>query len=982
MTGRHRLNGGRKRGFSMSAILIGRVRRLSLVSSAAAALFACPAHAQAGPAATALAPTDSTAPDTADEDASAEVTVTGTRIVRNGFNAPTPVTVVTANDLDARSDTNVADALNLLPQINTSVTQTSQPTAISGGALGVNLLSLRGLGATRTLVLQDGKRVINTSFNTAAAAPDINHIPQNLIARVDIVTGGASAVYGSDALAGVVNFVLDHNFTGLKAEATRGITTYGDNGAYDVSLAAGAKFGPDDRGHILLSGQLAGNDGVRDNRRPWNRSGGAVFVNPGYTATNGQPFYLVGEQIGSSNATPGGLITAGPLRGTLFGPGGSVGTFTFGTVSSNNAMQGGDYQISRLDDGFGLVARDRRRVAYGRASYALADALNLYVEGQYARSQDSTITLPYRRQGNLTIRSDNAFIPQSVRTRLAAAGQTTFTLGTSTGDIGRVEVRNTRELTRFAVGGDGRFDVLGSSWKWDGYYQESRNKIRSTAGNNVIVARFLQATDAVATANGTIICRSTLTNPADGCVPFNPLGTGVNTAAAVGYVTGTAFRNDRLKQNVTALNLTGSPFATWAGPVSIALGAERRFERVSGLASALDEANAFGSGNYHASFGSYKVEEGYLEADVPLLRDSSLGRSLDFNGAVRRTHYSTSGNVTTWKLGAVYAPIDDIKFRVTRSRDIRAPNLGELFSAGQSASGANVIDRLNGNQVNSTFIALRRGNPLLQPEVAKTLGVGAVVTPRFLPGFQASLDYFDIDIGNAVKIPNEQTVIDLCAAGDQASCAFITRNAAGQITIIATPPANYLSQDARGIDGELSYRRPLGDGDAGPALILRALGSYLISLKNVDNIASTQGAGTTGDFGGILASGPYAPRFRSTVTAGYEDARVSAAVTWRYIAPVKTNRLLTECTTTCPTNNVLTISDNSVAANSVFDLSLRFRPDAGNRKAEFLFAVDNVFNKAPPFVPGRVDIGFYSGQINYYYDRIGRTFRTGFRVNL
>ena len=431
-----------------------------------------------------------------------QVVVTGSRIVRNGFNAPTPVTVLGAGELNARSDTNVADAINLLPQVNSSVTQTSQPTAISGGALGVNLLNLRGLGPTRTLVLQDGKRIINTSFNTAAAAPDINQIPQNLISRVDVVTGGASAVYGSDALAGVVNFVLDHEFTGLKGEAAGGITTYGDNKAYDVSLAAGIKFGPDKRGHILLSGQLAGNAGVHGNNRPWNPAGGAVFTNLNYTATNGQPFYLVGDQIGSSNATPGGLITAGPLRGTLFGAGGVVSTFTFGLVSTNNAMQGGDWRVSRLDDGYDLAARDRRHNLFGRASYELADALNIYVEGQWSKTRDSAVTNPYRRQGNLTIRSDNAFIPASVSTRLAAAGLTSFTLGTLTGDIGRVVVRNTRELKRWAVGGDGHFNIGRSEWKWDAYYQQSRNLIDSSAGNNVIVANFLLATDAGAQRGG------------------------------------------------------------------------------------------------------------------------------------------------------------------------------------------------------------------------------------------------------------------------------------------------------------------------------------------------------------------------------------------------------------------------------------------------------------------------------------------------
>ena len=960
---------------------IARLRAHALASVAiAAAGWTAPAFAQDAPP----PPPGMTAPsDVAAEPEGEAIVVTGSRTARAGFDAPTPVTVLDERALEARADTNIADAINLLPQLTGSVTQVSQPTAISGGALGVNLLNLRGLGPTRTLILQDGKRVIPTSFNTAAAAPDINHIPNGLVQRVDIVTGGASAVYGSDALAGVVNFVLDHDFTGLKGEATGGITTYGDNEAYNVSLTAGLAFGPEKRGHILLSGEVAGNAGVTGNRRPWNPAGGAVFVNPNYTATNGQPFYLVGDQIGSSNATPGGLITAGPLRGTLFGPGGTPTVFNFGLASSNNTMQGGDWRVSRLDDGYNIAARDRRHVLFGRASYQVADALNLYGEYQWSRSRDTTITNPYRRQGNLTIQADNAFIPPAIAARLTALGLSNFTMGTTTGDIGRVGVENIRELSRWAIGGDGKFNIGTTNWQWDAYYQQSRNGVYSSANNNVIVSRFLLAVDAVRNpATGAIVCRSTLTNPTNGCVPFNVMGIGVNQPGAINYVTGTAFRNDLLRQNVAAANLVGTPFETWAGPVSVAVGIEHRFEAVEGFASALDEANSFGAGNYHASFGSYKVTEEYLEATVPLARDLSFADSLELNGAVRHTNYSTSGSVTTWKVGGIYAPVPDIRFRVTRSRDIRAPNLGELFSAGQSASGANIIDPFTGNSTVSTFIALRRGNPTLQPEVADTLGLGVVLAPSMIPGLQASIDYYKIDIDNAVKIPNEQTVVNLCFAGNEQACGFITRNSAGVISIIATPPANVLSQDAEGIDMEIGYRLPLStiNGGLAGAVTLRALGNYVISLKNVDTIAESQGAGVQGDFGGIIASGPFAPKFRSTVTLGYEDERLSTSIAWHYISPSKLNNLLTECTSGCPTGN-RTISENDIDSNSTFDYSISYKPFRDNDSAVF-FAVDNVLNQAPPFVPGRVDIGFYTGQYGLFYDRIGRTFRGGIRFKM
>lgn len=947
--------------------------RLKAAALSSVSVFACLMVSYPAVAQTSAAKVGATSLD--------EVVVTGSRVVRDGYEAPTPLTVLDEQVLRARGDINIADAINQLPQLSNSVTQTSQPTAVSGGALGVNQLSLRALGPTRTLVLLDGKRVINSSITTALAAPDINHIPNSLVSRVEVVTGGASAAYGSDALSGVVNFILDDKFTGLKGEIAGGATTFGDNAAYHASLTAGAAFGPDNRGHIVASGEVAFNDGVDGVHRPWNPAGGGIFTNPNYTATNGQPFYLVGTRLGVNNATPGGVITGGPLRGVLFGPGGAPTTFDFGLVSSNNAMQGGDWRVSRLDDGYDLVSQDKRSVLYGRASYEVSQALNVYAEYQYAKSRDTGTVNPFRRSGNLTIQADNAFIPAEVRAQLVARGLTSFVMGTTNGDIGRGQVENIRELNRWAVGGDGRFDAMGSTWRWDAYYQESRNVVDSALRNTVVdTGRYLRALDAVVSpVTGGIVCRSTVANPTDGCVPYNVMGIGVNQPSVIAYVTGTNSRHDVMKQEVVAANLSGAPFSTWAGPVSLAVGVEHRRESVGGFASARDPVT---NGGYRPTIGAYEVTEGYAETVVPLAKDLAWAKSLEFNGAVRLTDYSTSGKVTTWKLGATYAPTDDIRFRATRSRDIRAPNIGELFAGGQAASGANIIDPFNGNRVQTGVIALRRGNPSLKPESADTWGVGVVVSPSFLPGLQASVDYYKIDIKGAVKIPNEQTVVNLCFAGVQSVCPFIER-VNGAITVISTPPANVLSQDAEGIDAEFSYRMRLSDiNDAWAGnLTLRAMGNYVISLKNADITGVSQGAGVVGNFGGIVSSGPSAPRFRSTVRLGYDHEAWDASLTWRYVSPNKLNRILTECAASCPAGNPLTISDNRVSSHSLFDFAASYKLVRSSEAVLFV-AVDNIFNKGPPFVPGQVDIAFFTGQYTIGYDRIGRTVRVGVRFKL
>ena len=884
--------------------------------------------------------------------------------------------------LKAIAPTNIADAVNRLPALNGSITPRTSITSVSSGALGVNQLNLRGLGAGRTLVLLDGKRIINSSANTGFSAPDVNTVPSALVSRVEVVTGGASAAYGSDALAGVVNFVIDRKFTGIKASLQGGETTYGDDKNYLGSLTLGTAFASG-RGHLLLSGEYARNDGIKGTPRPWNDNSAIVFTNPGYTATNGQPFYLLARQIGVSTGTPGGLITQGPLRGVVFGPGGTPGTFNFGTVApAGNVMTGGDWRYSRIDNGVDLDGAQTRITGYGRLSFDVTDGIELYAEGQYAHTRASSTATPNRRLNNLTIRSDNPFIPAAVAAQMTTLGLTSFVLGTTNGDIGRVGIFNQRDMTRFAVGADGKFDAAGSNWNWDVYYQRSDNIIRSEARNAGYTANYLRAVDAVRNpATGAIVCRSTLTDPTNGCVPFNPMGLGVNDARAIAYVTGTASRREVLTEDVGALNLRGEPFSTWAGPVTLAFGIEHRRESVTGTADALGEANSFFAGNYHASRGSYNVTEGYLEAEIPLAKDQPWAKSLDLNGAVRATNYSTSGYVTTWKIGATYAPVSDIRFRATHSRDIRAPNLGELFSAGQTVSGTTLFDPFTNTNLSNSF-SLTAGNPSLKPEIADTNGVGVVLSPSFIRGFQASVDFYSIKVKDAVAVPGAQSVVDLCFQGNTTLCSAITR-VGGVINTVAVLPQNIAGQFTKGLDVDVSYQIPLSSvaSSLGGKLLLRGTANYVFKLRTTDNTGTYEGAGVVGNFTTLNITALSSPKFRSTASATYSDAVFDATVTWRHVGPGVYNNAFIACTSGCPAGNN-TISGNSIDANDLIDLGFALRPFSSNRSAEIFFAVDNVFNKAPPLIYGVVQDGYYQGQSNFAYDRIGRSFRAGLRIKL
>ena len=961
-----------------------RARRSSLdlfcgVSATAVSLFFCVGTAQAQIADSSIEPAPPAQEAVVDESA---IVVTGTRIDRDGYEAPTPVSVLGAESLNAIGATNIAESVNRLPQLASSVTNRSQPAGISGGALGVNQMNLRGLGVGRTLVLLDGRRMVNSAITTQFAAPDVNNVPNALVTRVDVVTGGASAAYGSDALTGVVNFVLDHNFEGLKGSIQGGITDYGDNEEFLGTLTAGTAFSGG-RGHMLVSTELAYNAGVKGNTRPFNRTSVNVIRNPAWTATNGLPGYLVAYGTGVSNATEGGLITAGPLRGVLFGQGGQLGTFDFGTVATNNTMVGGDWRYSRIDDGLDLVAQGLRATAYGRLSYEVTDNIELYAEGQYSYTKANTTGTPNRRHGNLTIRSDNPFIPAALAARMTTLGLTSFTMGTVNADIGRVVVDNKRTMSRFVFGATGDFDFVGSNWTWDTSYQQSHSGIDSSAKNNGIVANYLLAVDAVRSpSTGSIICRSTLTDPTNGCVPYNAIGVGVNTQQAINYVTGVSFRHDSLRQSVAQVSLRGEPFNTWAGPVSVAFGAEHRKESVSGAATALDEATAFFTGNYRATNASYNVTEGFLETVVPLAKDIPFAKSLDLNGAVRATDYSTSGYVTTWKIGATYAPIDDIKLRITRSRDIRAPNLGELFSGGRTSSGTPVLDPFTNTNVPSIF-SRAAGNPGLSPEKANSLGFGVVLSPSFIPGLQGSIDFYKIDVDGAIRVPSAQSIIDLCFSGVTATCQNIERTG-GVISLVVTNPQNVQKLKAKGLDFELSYRKRLSDivEDWGGELSLRAYATRFIDLQQVDNGVVTEGAGAVGRFAINSSGALVSPNFRSMVSATYKNDALNATVSWRHVGSGVYNNAFTQCNTGCPTGSRNSIDQNYIEASDIFDIGIAYRPFEETRDLEFFIAVDNVFNTDPPIVAGDTVNGYYQGQVNFDYDRIGRTFRTGVRFKL
>jgi iron complex outermembrane recepter protein len=903
----------------------------------------------------------------ADADELTEIVVTGTRIERDGYEAPTPTSVIGADEIAAKAPTNLADFVNELPALAPANTPRSNIAFVSAGLVGINALNLRNLGENRTLVLLDGQRI---AASTLTGWVDVNQIPQALVERVDVVTGGVSADWGSDAVAGVVNFILDKDFTGLKGEAQGGVTTYGDDRNYKVALTAGTGFA-DNRGHFLINGEIFHSDGITGiGSRKWY-NGAKIVPNP--DTSPGQPA-LLSVPHGGYTFTPGGYIVDGPLAGTYFGAGGTPLQLKQGPVSGFLYMQdGGAWPYNDIGTTGDLDPEMSRQNVFTRLSFDISDQFQVFAQGSYGRAKAEDDTIYYLNY--FGIQPDNAFLPASI----AAQVTDPFTLGIAPQDMGAIPASSERSSWRGVVGANGDFDAWGSAWKWDAYWQKGASRAYSST-YIPINGNIADAVDAVRDANGIIVCRSTLTNPNNGCIPFNAFGTGVNDPAVLNYVSGLAWGINRLTQDVVAGTLHGDPWSSWAGEISIAAGLEHRREAVSGSNDPLSTNNSYWAGNYHASFGSYHVTEGFIEAVVPLAKDLPLAKSLDLNGAVRATDYSTSGSVTTWKAGLTYSPIDDITVRVTRSRDIRAPNLSELFQANQTQS-ALLNDTATGTS--PTVFIVTSGNINLTPEESDSLGVGLVLHPRFLPGFAASVDYYDIKIDDAISSVDPQTEIDQCNAGNTVFCSQVTRdpsgpliNGLGPIISVANSPINFATQIARGLDIEASYRRPLRVGNLG----LRLLAThYLENSFNNGISAPTDTVGTNG-FNTFLKNS--LPDWRYLATVSWDQDVVALSLTARGFSDGVQNTSYIQCTSSCAASTAdhQTINDNHLPGAVYFDanLTVKFGP-----QAETFLTVDNILNKDPVQVaygPGLAIAPISTNPV--LYDVIGRVFRLGVRFRM
>lgn len=812
-----------------------------------------------------------------------EVVVTGSQLARTGFDTPTPVTVVSLADVQRVAAPNIADALNQLPALKPSVTpqSTTNISKLAGG----NYLDLRGLSYLRTLTLIDGKRYVPAS---PEGVVNVNTIPQAVIGGVEVVTGGASAAYGSDAVAGVINFKLDHRLEGARGSVQYGVSDRGDRENVLLSAAFGSRFA-DGRGHVLLGAEYADTKGVpRLSDRSWGRSG--QIANPASTPTNAAPSFVLASDSRVSNAAYGGVINSATgangtalLRGLEFLSGGQVGRFDYGTMTTATQQNGGSGVLNAGDNV--LEQPYDRWAIFGTGEFELRPGMTLY--GNLSYSGSSLFGDNITGNDQIVIQRDNPFIPAAVRSVLDADPSiTNFTMGRSLNDYAR-GVYDQEAWTWQATGGV-RGD-LNETWSYDlsfAYGESRNNTIFRDARNTAKWRDALDVVDNPNTPGVDPVCRSTLTDPSNGCIPLNlfgPLAPG-EQSAAVASILGDSVRDWRQRQEVADIVVRGAPWALPAGDLSVAVGLHARTFKSDVLSDPISETRPGGNtvyrvGNTIPFSGKETVREAFAEVLIPILADTAFAKRLEVDLAGRITDYKTSGQVETWKAGLNYTVNDMVRFRATRSRDIRAPNLQELFAAGQTLI-FNINDTLRGESylVSTT----QAGNPNLKPEKADTLTAGVVLQP--LPRLRLSLDYYNIEIEGAIAALSASQIATGCLNGDQALCALTMREPStngtspGRFVSILLAPANFQSIKTDGFDFEASYNVPVGPGQ----LDMRAL----VTFTNKLDLLGVAGAKTklAGNLAQPLVDGVNGTsHWRGQAMVGYRVDGYRFDVTGRYV---------------------------------------------------------------------------------------------------
>ncbi|RFP08096.1 MULTISPECIES: TonB-dependent receptor domain-containing protein [unclassified Duganella] len=931
------------------------------------------------------------------------VQITGTRLALPGAESPSPLQILSAADIAASGATNLQELLQKNPTLGAPAFSRANSNFLPTGG-GIATVNLRNLGEARTLVLVNGRRFV--AGVSGSSAVDLNAIPTDFIERVELMTGGASATYGSDAVAGVINIILKRNLSGLSFDAGGGRSSHGDDFKKKLALSYGLNSAD---GRSSLMANLA-----------YSRQGAVYSRDRDISADDQISKILSSGQASDAFVAVRNYSSAAP-QGRFFynkDAAGKAGNYTYdrnGNVipwSTN-----GDASLGLAATGFNRSAY--RTIAVPTERYLLAldgehaftPAVTGFVEANYSSTKVRTIIEPlalssadFYKSSNGQVPAEtmvngiavrNPLVPQYLFDRITDTtgdGLRDYSFSRRLAEVGNRQAGIDRDTSRLATGLKGTLD----GWRYDSYLVYGKTRENQRADGQVDLQKFRNALQAIPDASGAVVCADAAART-QGCAPLNLFGYNTISPAALAYVTVPSTLAVEITQKLAGASVSGEPFALPAGKVGLAAGFEWRKESSSSVPDALTQGGLNSGAAIPATAGSFSVREFFAEARLPLLKDYAYAKDVSFLGAFRSGHYSTVGTANSWNAGFEWRPADMVKLRATRALSTRAPNINELFLPPSQVFPTGIVDPCSGVTASSqgardsacradagvmaniaangkftlsqtdiqALSGFNRGNPDLKAEQGRSSTVGVVLTPG---KFTFTVDYFDIKIADAIIATPRQYALDQCYnAGNSSFCKFITRRAsnagafsAGALTYVDSAVSNSGGTGTSGVDLTGAWAGQLGPGRLAVRLAYTYLKEfYAIPLRGAP---ADQSAGEVGF-----------PRNKAMLNLGYQWQRWTVRSTTSYIgASALDDQLLSQFK--------LAAGSVKVGAKTVNDFQFSY---ALKKTISLYLGIDNAFNTKPaPVISGLTGDTIGTETNASVYDPIGRRYYLGVRGNL
>jgi iron complex outermembrane recepter protein len=937
----------------MNKNLLAKSVRFALISGATAVAFTAPAAFAA------------------DEGAQVErIEVTGSRIKRTDMETPVPITVLTRADIEATGAINVADVLNRSPVSIAGSDQSNS--AFTTSSVGLNTTSLRNLGQERTLVLVNGRRFVSGVTPSTGYAVDLNAIPTAMIERIEILKSASSAIYGSDAVAGVVNIIMRSDFEGAEVDAQIGAAGEGDRETKTVTFTTGKTW---DDGNAWVSLGYDDDAGIKATDRPFSEKDLAVLLD-----ADGNEY-------------------VGPLNSS-YPPQGRVGKY-----NADGTPYSGDNSFNRASYRQLVTPLERKYAAFG-LKQELSDSVRMFSEVNWntTKTIDSTIEpTPFHIPNDVWLKTRNGtggmsinspLVPDLLRQNLAADGVTNLNQTTFVRRMVEIGARSTDiERSTFRVASGFDWDI-NDVWTNNTYFTWGRTDSVQQNGGQINIERAANALDVMADANGNLICVSEQAR-LQGCVPLNLFGQNTITADAVDYVRADAKSTGQAEQFVLGSSVTGElPIELADGNVGVAMGVEYREEIGSTSPGDLAQSGASSTNQADPTYGKIYTRDVYAETILPLAE----GLSLDL--AARFSEHSLTGGDVTWNAGLEYSPIDELKLRASAASAIRTPNIGDLFG-GRSETFARVTDPCAGITANPSSISNPNvyancmsipeiaqrvadtgaftlsqaelqgvggtvgGNPDVKPETAETWSAGFVY--QAMENLNFTVDYYDVHVDDAITTTSRGTVVRRCFEGSttgfDASCAGdVVRTDVGALVQVHSGTSNENKLDISGVDVEINYSLEVGPGEFSTQLVYGYIAEY--TETSIEDGTFLKQAGE------ILT-----PRNRANLNLNYtiDDLKVTWSTRFWGASVDSRNDENFNFTTGDPLTTF-----NEVDAVFYHDMNLRYN---FTNTFEGTFGVKNVFDKTPPMLPQGTNLGGTGiNTVSEAYDVTGRYFYAGVNV--